>query len=631
MCGICGVVYAHPQRKVSEETVLRMRDVLTHRGPDDAGVYIDGPVGLGHRRLTVIDLSSRARQPMVSGSGRYWITYNGEIYNYRTLRAQLSARGHKFRSDSDTEVLVEGLDEWGFPQLLQKLDGIFAFAAWDQKERRLLAARDPLGVKPFHYCETVEGIFFASELKALWAAGIPCEIDPEALEELLVFRFVAGQSTGFRGLQRLLPGHWLQYSQGHLTTRSYWKATEHVGNAPQFAEIWKTSFRQAVQDQSVSDVPVGTLLSGGLDSSAVTAELARANNNHSVQTFTISLPPDEGLDEGPFADLVARRWNCQHHQLRVPVSDVLTRLRMAQSYHDEPLAHGNDMYIFELSRMAKKYVTVLLSGEGADETLGGYVRYQPVRYPWALKLGRSFVATPVRAFLGLAQRRHLRTLHRFLTFRDLDETLLYNAADILPRDLRSMGFPTKERFDARRSILEAVKTAAPEPVKQLMLYDIQTFLCSILNRNDRMTMGASIECRVPFLAVAVVEAALKIPTGLAFSGRVGKQVLRDHALKLLPREVIRRPKWGLGIPWARYLRADSECRDFVTKLPQTTLGRQLSVPRLKGLIKIFREGDDRIFPLIYQIFALAVWWEQIVERKGRSSLPPVDALKADGR
>jgi asparagine synthase (glutamine-hydrolysing) len=509
-------------------------------------------------------------------------------------------------------VLVEGLEEWGLLGLLSRLDGIFAFAAWDRHERRLLAARDQLGVKPLYYSQTADAFLFASEIKALWAGGVPREVDPDTLEELLVFRLVAGEGTPFRGVRRLLPGHCLELSAGQLTVRPYWKATDHVGSDPSFVELWRSRFVQAVRDQLVSDVQLGILLSGGLDSSTVTAEVARVSHAP-VQTFTVSLPPEEGVDEWPYAEAVAKRWHCVSHRLRIPTGEVLERLRVAQSYHDEPFAFGNDMHIFELSRLAKRHVTVLLSGEGGDETLGGYTRYEPLRYPMGVKLATSMVVAPLRAILGLAPSQKVWRLQRLLSVGSLDRVLLYNSARLLPHDLQGIGFPSEQRFEVRRALVEQAMRVTPEPIKQLMLYDLQTFLCSILDRNDRMTMAASIECRVPFLAVGVVEAALGLPVRALFSGRYGKQVLRDHAAELLPREVLTRPKWGLGIPWEHYFRCDPTCRDFVSNLPCTNLARALDAPGLPAAVSAFLAGDDRQAPIIYEVFALAVWWEQVVD------------------
>jgi asparagine synthase (glutamine-hydrolysing) len=614
MCGICGIVNTETGRSVSPAQLELMRDTMIHRGPDDAGVMIEGRVGLGHRRLSILDLSERGHQPMDSASKRFCITYNGEIYNYKDLREQLRALGHAFRSDSDTEVLAEGLEAWGLSTLLSKLDGIFAFTAWDRQEQTLLAARDQLGVKPLYFSWTPQQFLFGSEVEALWAAGLPRGMDPDALEERLIFRFVAGEKTPFENVKRLKPGHCLELKQGRLEVRPYWRAVDHVGSDPASVTNWTTRFQQAVGDQLISDVPVGTMLSGGLDSSTVTAEVARISSQP-VQTFTVSIPPEEGFDEAPYAEAVARRLNCIGHQVRVPADDILDRLRAAQSYHDEPFGGGNDLYIFELSRLAKQHVTVLLSGEGADETLGGYTRYEPIRYPSAVMLGASPLGAPLRRLLVRARNRPVRRLGRLLSLGSLENAMLYNSAHLHPADLKQVGFSTKELFEARRAMLDEAKTAIKAPIKQLMLYDMQTFLEAVLNRNDRMTMGASIESRVPFLAVGVVEAALGLPVSEMFSGRQGKKVLREHAANLVPREVLHRHKWGLGVPWERYFRNAPKCRDFVENLAETELAQAMDAPGLPAVVRDFLKGNDRKFPLVYEVFSLAVWWEQILAKR----------------
>jgi asparagine synthase (glutamine-hydrolysing) len=611
MCGICGIVNTDRGRLVSSDQLVAMRDTMVHRGPDDAGVMVEGHVGLAHRRLSILDLSERGHQPMKSSSKRFCVTYNGEIYNYRVLREELHSLGHDFRSDSDTEVLTEGLEAWGLSKLLSKLDGIFAFAAWDAQERQLVAARDHLGVKPFYYSWTPRQFLFASEVKALWTVGLARGIDPDALEELLIFRFVAGENTPFLGVKRLKPGHYLTLTQGYLDVRPYWRVVDHVGDDPACATRWRQRFRQAVSHQLISDVPVGTMLSGGLDSSTVTAEVARISDKP-VQTFTVSIPPGEGLDEAPYAEAVAKRWNCVAHQVRVPGGDTLDRLRAAQAFHDEPFVLGNDLYIFELSRLAKQHVTVLLSGEGADETLGGYTRYEPIRHPALLKLGVSSLGAPLRHVLIRARTRSARRLGRLLSLGSLEKAMLYNSAHLHPTDLKEAGFATKEIFEVRRAILQEAETVTKKPIKQLMLYDTQTFLPAILNRNDGMTMSASIECRVPFLAVGVVEAALGLPVSEMFVGRYGKKVLREHAAELLPGEVLYRRKWGLGIPWGSYFRRVAPCREFVEKLSYTELARAMDAPGLPAVIRDFLKGDDTKFPLVYEVFSLAVWWEQVM-------------------
>ena len=612
MCGICGVVNRDSGSHVRTETIQRMCSALAHRGPDDSGEIIEGPVGLGHRRLSILDLSARGHQPMTSKSGRFSITYNGEIYNYRDLRKELQKSGCLFNSDSDTEVLVEGLEHWGLTGLLSRLDGIFAFAAWDRSERRLLAARDPLGVKPFFYKIGPEQFLFASEMRGIWAAGAECSVDRERLEELLIFRFTAGMETPFKGVERLLPGHYLELNDGALHTQAYWRAIDHVDSDPSFVGIWQERFRQAVHDQLISDVPVGTLLSGGLDSSAVTVEVARSSDTP-VRTFTVSIPPHEGVDEWPYAEAVAKMWKCESHKLQIPSGQVLERLRAAQAFHDEPFAFGQDMYIYEISRMAREHVTVVLSGEGADETLGGYTRYEPVRYPLLAKLATSFAAAPLRHVLMMSRSRKISRLGRMMSLSGLDDMIFYNAAGMYPDDLEQIGFSVGQMYEYRRGLIDEARRHTGEPIRQLMLYDIHTFLPALLDRNDRMTMAASLECRVPILAVGLVEAALKLPLDALFSGRQGKMVLRNHMKNLLPPDVLRRPKWGLGIPWQEYFRFDPACRAFVERLPQSGLAELMQAPGLAKAISGFLDGADRLFPIVYQTFMMAVWWEQIVE------------------
>ncbi len=608
MCGICGILLSDREARVDPTRLERMRDSMAARGPDDAGLLVEGALGLGHRRLSILDTSSRGHQPMASESGRHVIVYNGEIYNFPSLKRTLEAAGRRFRTGTDTEVLLAGLDTWGLDALLPRLDGIFAFAAWDRHERQLLLARDPLGVKPLFWAETREGFLFASEIKGLWAAGVERSADPDHLEELLLFRFVAGQVTPFRNVTRLLPGHSMVVDARGRRARAYWRATDHVARTTSPA-AWQQRFVEAVQAQRISDVPLGTLLSGGLDSSALTAELARVSGP--IKTFTVSLPSSEGLDEAPYAAAVAQRWGCEAHVLRVAAGDALERLRVAQRAHDEPLAHGSDMQLLELSREAKRHVSVLLSGEGADETLAGYVRYQPLRAARWLGARGWRVAGALALPLTFAPAHRARKLGRLLALGSLEHALLYDAADVLPRDLTLLGLRPRADLDARREILREAALSTPDPLRQVLLYDLQTFLCSILDRNDRMTMAASIECRVPFLAVGVVEAALGLPRSALFSGMRGKKVLRDLAAPLLPREVLQRPKWGFGMPWDRYLRTDPACRAVLARLPGSGLADALGAPRLRELLARHRDGDRTDDALVRQLFALSVWWDEV--------------------
>jgi asparagine synthase (glutamine-hydrolysing) len=609
MCGLCGVAFGDANQLPDAQALPAMRETLAHRGPDDAGHYLAPGVMLGSRRLAILDLSERGHMPMATPDGRYRIVYNGEIYNYRELRPRLEARGYKFRSDTDTEVLLYLYAEEG-PRMLDRLNGMFAFAVWDAQERTLFAARDRLGIKPFYYAVRPEGLYFGSEEKALFAAGVPAQFDETTWEELLCFRYVAGEQTPFVGVRRLLPGHYLTWCAGKLQIRRWWhlaeKARERREETPaDLTEWFRATFDSAVGLRRISDVPVGVLLSGGLDSSSVAASLASQVNSQ-VATFTVRFT-EAGYDEGPAAQELAAKWRLGYHELRVAADDVPARLRQASWLNDEPLAHGNDLHLFAISEYAKPKVTVLLSGEGADETLGGYVRYQPLQHPALLKMARP-VLPAVAAALNLNGR--FQKLGRFLELGSVESFILYNACDLLPSELDFLDAPARASFPFRERVLAEARAVYPgDPLRQAMYSDQHTFLCSLLDRNDRMTMGASIECRVPFLDYRLVETLAALPTAKLISKRRSKHLLRRSLGRRLPETIQRSPKWGFGVPWHRYLREIAEFRALVSDLPDLEMISHgpFIKGRLQKIVKEFLAGNLRHEPLIRQLVMAAVW------------------------
>lgn len=609
MCGINGIAGIDQGNPIAEERILAMRDRLVHRGPDDAGQCIMPGVALGSRRLAILDLSSRGRMPMSTPDGRYWITYNGEVYNFRDLRALLEGRGHSFRSGTDTEVILRLYAEEG-PAMLGRLNGMFALAIWDARDRTLFLARDRLGVKPLYYSVFGGQLYFASEQKALFAAGVPKSFDPSTWEELLCFRYVAGETTPFDGVRRLLPGHYLVWKDGAFTTRRWWRLADRVrdlrGDRPRDPVVWfRDTFDSAVDLRRISDVPIGVLLSGGLDSGSVAASLG-LQAGRGTASFTVRFP-EPGYDEGPLARQVAERWGLEFHELALSPARLPDLLLRASFLNDEPLAHGNDVHLLAISEYAKPRVTVLLSGEGGDETLGGYVRYRPLRYPGLLKLAR-----PVLSPLGAAFRRggRGRKLARFLALGSLRRHLLFNACDVLPDDLEPLGLRPGRPFDFREAILdEAVDLYPGEPLRQAMYSDQHTFLCSVLDRNDRMTMGASIECRVPFLDYRLVEGLAALPSSVLLAGLRGKALLRRAMRSRLPRAVRRHRKWGFGVPWVRYLRQRAEMRDLVSSLSDQDPIRAGACDRrrVRDLVDDFLKGDVSHASLIRQLVMIAAW------------------------
>ena len=609
MCGICGMVAADRSRRFEAATLRAMREAMTHRGPDDAGEYFGAGAALGSRRLAILDLSPRGHMPMSTPDGRYHIVYNGEVYNFRELRAGLEARGRVFQSDTDTEVVLAMYAEHG-PAMLDRLNGMFGIAIWDAAERRLFLARDRLGVKPVFYAEHDGALWFGSEAKALFAGGVPRGFAPECWEELLCFRFVAGERTPFAGVRRLLPGHYLEWREGESRVVRWWNLADRaraLRETPLRDPVawYRETFDSAVALRRISDVPVGVLLSGGLDSGSVAASLA-AQFAEEAASFTVRFA-EAGYDEGPLARLVAERWRLQYHELRVDPANLLPMLRRASRLNDEPLVHGNDLYLLAISEYARPRVTVLLSGEGGDETLGGYVRYRPLRFPRALRLARPVFPALASAF---SLRGRAAKLGRFLRLGGLDRFVLFNACEALPDELTALGMRPAARFAHREAVLaEAAALYPNEPIRQAMYSDHHTFLGSILDRNDRMTMGASIECRVPFLDYRLVERLASLPTAQLLQGSESKPILRQALGDRLPPEILRGRKWGFGVPWTTYLRRPGELREFVGDLPALPFlqGGPFDAARLKRLVADFLAGDDAHDALVRQLTMIALW------------------------
>ncbi len=621
MCGICGIVAtAHPEEM--ETWVRAMSDSIALRGPDDSGHFIAPGVALGTRRLAILDLSPRGHMPMQTADGRYWMTYNGEVYNFRELRAGLETRGHRFTSGTDTEVILRLYAEKG-PAMLPELNGMFALGIWDTREKSLFLTRDRLGVKPLFYARDGARFLFASEEKALFAAGVTPRMDSGTWEELLCFRYVAGGRTPFSGIERLLPGHHLTWKDGAIRIERWWNLSERAREVPKEVlrdpvSWYRGTFDDSVRLRRISDVPVGVLLSGGLDSSSVAASVG-SQSSDPCATFTVRFAEPE-YDEGPLAREVAERWKLDYNELTLSPEEVLSQLREACRVNDEPLAHGADLHLRAISRYAKSRVTVLLSGEGADETLGGYVRYRPLRHSGALR-----AAGTVLSWLGRsAAKGRLRKLARLSALSPVEKWALFNSSELLPEDLGTLGLDPAAAFPFREAVLREASELYPGDLWRRGLYlDQHTFLCSILDRNDRMTMGASIECRVPFLDFRLVEGLAGMPSGLLRKGPGSKGLLRRALGDRLPESVLRHRKWGFAVPWASYIRRVPELRRIVEKLSsrEPIAGGPLRPEAVDEASRAFVAGDPRPEALILQLLMIVLWHETVIAR--RPSAPAV--------
>jgi asparagine synthase (glutamine-hydrolysing) len=608
MCGIVGVYHRDRERSCSEAQLLAMRDQMVHRGPDDQGIYLDGNLGLGHRRLSIIDLGS-GHQPMMTPDGDLCVVFNGEIYNYRTLRAELEARGCVFRTHSDTEVLLHLYREHG-EQGVSRLNGIFAFAIWEKRRRRLFLARDHMGIKPLYYHAGPHGIVFASEIKSILASGeVAARCNVEAVPEYFAFRQVAGERTLFRDIQSLLPGHCMVVEDGTTAIRQYWSP---LGPAPQpgwsldaAAEELDALLTDAVTMQMMSDVPLGTFCSGGIDSSLVTAICARAAGR-SIDTYSVGFH-EAAYDETSYARRVSGQYGTNHHELRLSNDEFAERLPRMIWHNDEPLNFANSVLIAALSELAKRRVTVVLTGEGADELFAGYPRYHIPTLVARLQRLPGWMRRALGAAIGIAGDRRLHKLGAHLE-RPMASVLLYNAATLEPDRFCALWPEADGRMSPYRLGLLQQLEAEDSWVRRVSLLDQHTYLVSILNRQDKMSMAASIESRVPLLDYRIVEFANGLPDHCRAGGRHTKRVLKRVAERYLPREVIYRRKSGFGVPLAEWFRAGSGlgklAQQELADAPATELGDRIRVSRL---LDEHRSGQQDHGELLWTMLNFVLW------------------------
>jgi asparagine synthase (glutamine-hydrolysing) len=587
MCGIAGFLRLKPLAPGEERADLaRMAQALVHRGPDDSGHWSEPAAGVAfcHRRLSIIDLSPLGHQPMVSASGRYTITFNGEIYNYPALRAELTGRGRTFRGTSDTEVLLSACEEWGVEPALRRAHGMFAFALWDRSERVLHLARDRFGEKPLYYAE-IDGVFlFASELKALrvhsaWRA----DIDRGALGLLLRHGYVPAPHTIFRGVRKLHPGRLLSVrSDGYSlvrTEREYWQpktlappaAVAGTGaRRQQQVEHVHSALQRAVGLQMVADVPVGAFLSGGIDSSLIVALMQRTSPRP-VRTFSIGFT-DERYNEAPFAKAVARHLGTDHTELLVTPEDARAVIPKLPAIYDEPFADSSQIPTFLVCQMARKGVTVALSGDAGDELFGGYTRYSQVPAQWQRMRAwpaplRRAAAAMVGSLSSRALERTLAPAARWYARPDLVDRLqqrahawrarsftefCHTATSIWPQsDQCVLGI---EDADSHIAAPASLPRHADE-LAEMMYSDTRVYLPDdILVKVDRAAMAVSLETRVPFLDPEVAEAAWSIDAATHRADGSGKWVLRQLLQRYVPRELFERPKKGFAVPVGQWIR-----------------------------------------------------------------------------
>jgi asparagine synthase (glutamine-hydrolysing) len=637
MCGIAGILQRDPSEGVDRRAVAAMMTSLTHRGPDDQGAYFDGPVGLGHRRLSIIDLHS-GQQPMCNEDGSLWIVFNGEIYNYLELRRELN-RHHTFRTQSDTEVILHLYEEHG-ERCLERLNGMFSFAIWDARQQRLFAARDRMGIKPFYWYLNNERFAFASEPKAFMAAGlVTARPDPQGLEEYLTFQFCLRDRTLFKDIYRLEPGHYLTFRpfrDGEPAVVRYWDFNYEVDThhtEEYFSDQLLMLLQDSVRLQLRSDVPVGAHLSGGVDSSTVVC-LASQHYGGQFHTFTGAFREGPQYDETAYARAVSDHVSSVHHEIWPTAGQFADTLPWLVYMMDEPAAGPGLFPQFFVSKLAREHVKVVLGGQGGDELFGGYARYLVAYLEQCLKgaiYGNQedgkYVVTwdNIAPNLALLQqyRPMLQSFWKNGLFEEMDAryfrlvSRIEDAAALMSGDCwnaQSQG----RMFGSFQQVFN--NPAHKSYFNKMTGFDLKTMLPALLQVEDRTSMSVSLESRVPLLDHRIADLVTRMAPTTRFKGGDTKRVFREAIRHLLPEVVLnRRDKMGFPVPLVEWFRGP--IRDFVADTLLSDRARQRGIYRMDGVERLIN-SEQAFSRQLWGLLCLELWYRAFVD--GEHSKPLVD-------
>lgn len=581
MCGICGIYNVGTGEPVSDRLVKAMADTIVHRGPDAEGIYVSGPIGLGHRRLSIIDLAGGA-QPMSNRDGSVWVAFNGEIYNFQELREGLEKKGYTFHSRSDTEVIVHLYEDIG-EECFQHLRGMFAIAIWDSRKRQLLLARDRVGKKPLFYAYDGKRVAFASELKAiLQVPGIQRDINPEAVSDYFSLLYIPAPKSIFRSIRKVKPGHYAVISQQGMREVQYWDLSfAKTTQLPEqeWCEKIIEVYREAVKIRLISDVPLGAFLSGGVDSSSVVALMSELTGEPAI-TSSIGFR-EKQFDETSYARLIGEKFHTKHHE-QIVEPDAVSVVEKLVWHYDEPFADSSAVPTYYVSKVAREHVTVALSGDGGDENFGGYRRYyfsqreQIVRNLIPDRVRRTLFGTLAKLYpkadwaprflRGKATLESLACTHLEGYFRSVSAFQPMLKAKLLHPDLQRQlaGYDTLDLF---RFYYDRAGT--DDLLSRIQYLDIKTYLTDdILVKVDRASMANSLEVRSPILDHKFMELIATIPSRLKLQGTLGKYIFKKSLESRLPREVLYRDKMGFGVPMAGWLRKELKDMAAAMLLPK---------------------------------------------------------------
>lgn len=639
MCGINGIAFSSRSgRVVSRSELVAMRDVITHRGPDDEGIFIDRNVGLGHRRLSIVDVS-RGHQPMTNEDATLHIIYNGEIYNHADFRESLEAKGHTYTTHCDTETILHLYEEHG-SACVDYLRGMFAFAIWDQRKQELLIARDRLGVKPLYYVHTADGsLYFGSEIKTLIEArAVKPEVNYAVLSDYLANHAPSGEETLFAGVKRLLPGHLMTWRDGEMSIHRYWdvdfsKDSEERDDQT-YIKQWSELFRESVRLRLMADVPLGMFLSGGIDSSAIAAVMSEMVTEP-IKTFSVAFAEREA-NELEYARLVADAYKTNHHEVVVSPEQFFEALPQLVWHEDEPLAHPSSVALYFVSHLASQHVKVVLTGEGSDELLAGYGRYR--RTIWNLEMGRRYnKLTPSIARNSIRNqiertlpngRLRQKLMRTFLVLSPELESIYFDNFAVFSAPMQQNMFTriARERIgsiDPYRELRRVLARVKDLSLLDGLLYaDIKTYLHELLMKQDQMSMATSIESRVPFLDHKLVEFTARMPDRMKLRGGTTKFVLRESMRGVLPDRILSRSKMGFPVPIGRWFRGPFKTVIDEYVLSDRALGRDIFEPDfVRRLVSLHQSGEDHSERL-WALLNFEIWLRQFVD--GDQSSAPKD-------
>jgi asparagine synthase (glutamine-hydrolysing) len=643
MCGICGKLNFDRTATVDPNLLGTMLATIRHRGPDDEGIYVSGQVGLGFRRLSIIDLSS-GHQPLSNEDGSVWVVFNGEIYNYLELRKRLVDKGHVFKTQTDTEVLVHLYEEYG-ENLVQELRGMFGFAIWDDRNKFLLLARDRVGIKPLYYCLTDKSLLFASEIKAILAdPEVRRELNPDVIDRFLTFFYVPGEETLLKGVSKLLPGHYMTWKDGKAKIRQYWDL--HFPDQPEERDL-KSAEEQLISllDETVrlhmiSDVPVGFLISGGVDSSGILS-LATGKTDQRISSYTVGFSEPGITDERPYARMAARAYGSEHHEMTISSKDFADFLPQYIWHMEEPVCEPPAVALYYVSKFARQFVKVLISGEGGDEAFAGYSNYR--NFAWFERLKSILGPFDGALSMGLSSLSRFTQSERIGKYATLAATpfdSFYYSRTSSPYQwfnregaiLYSRKFASSvNKRNSLSVVAKYLENGSKRDLLSKMLYvDTKTWLPDdLLIKADKMTMANSLELRVPLLDHKVLEFAASLPSNFKVNRFTTKYILKKAFGSRIPEAILNRKKTGFPVPYALWLR--TELKDWLRDIlfDRRTLERgYFERSEIEKLVSEHQQNGN-FSKEIFSLVTLELWHRFFLEENPH--LPSLDVKEVIGQ